>query len=235
MAKKQKAAPAGAPLWMVTYSDMVTLLMTFFVMLLTMANFEDSAKVDAVVGSIQLALGRGSGENTSRHTEEFPDEPEGISDMDKVGSKLSEAMSNHLSDDLIKMSQTPTEIRIKIPGRILFAPGSAILHPAALQLLTDIAHALRDKKISLEVEGHTDGTGGAEENWLVSAERAIAVLTELQVRGGLEGRYLKGVAMGEYHPANLEGGDSEWNRRVEIVVRTREGTAYEALQTFEGE
>ena len=41
--------------------------------------------------------------------------------------------------------------------------------------------------------------------------------------------------MGQYHPANLEGGSSEWNRRVEIVIRTREGAAYEALQTFEGD
>ena len=232
---KKKAAPAGAPLWMVTYSDMVTLLMTFFVMLLAMANFEDATKVDAVMGSIQLALGRGTGDHTAPGTEKFPEKPEGKSDMDKVGSKLSDALANHLSDDLIKMSQTPTEIRIKLPGRILFAPGSAELHPAALQLLADIAGALRDKKVNLEVEGHTDGTGGADENWLVSAERALAVLSELQERGGLDGRYLKGVAMGQYHPANLEGGSSEWNRRVEIVIRTREGAAYEALQTFEGD
>ena len=57
--KKEEQASAGAPLWMVTYSDMVTLLLTFFVMLIAMANFEQVGRVQAVFQSIRLALGVG--------------------------------------------------------------------------------------------------------------------------------------------------------------------------------
>ena len=57
---KKKKEAVGAPLWMVTYSDMVTLLLTFFVMLLAMANFEDIKRIDAVLGSIQASLGMGN-------------------------------------------------------------------------------------------------------------------------------------------------------------------------------
>ena len=66
--KKEKKAPAGAPLWMVTYSDMVTLLLTFFVMLLAMANFEDIKRIDAVMGSIQASLGMGNKQVTGEAT-----------------------------------------------------------------------------------------------------------------------------------------------------------------------
>jgi chemotaxis protein MotB len=63
--KKQRREKSGgdegggpsAPFWMVTYSDMVTLLLTFFVMLLAMANFEEVGRVDAVFESIRLVLG----------------------------------------------------------------------------------------------------------------------------------------------------------------------------------
>ena len=47
----------GAPMWMSTFSDMVTLLLTFFVLLLSMASFEDPSKVQAVFESIRSALG----------------------------------------------------------------------------------------------------------------------------------------------------------------------------------
>ena len=44
--KKEECKGGGAPEWMVTYSDMVTLLLTFFVMLLAMASFESPGRVD---------------------------------------------------------------------------------------------------------------------------------------------------------------------------------------------
>lgn len=47
----------GAPLWMATFSDMVTLLLTFFVLLLSMASFEEPTKVSAVIQSIRTAFG----------------------------------------------------------------------------------------------------------------------------------------------------------------------------------
>ena len=57
--KKEDDPPAGAPAWMVTYSDMVTLLLTFFVMLLAMASFESPGRVDKVIESLRRAFGVG--------------------------------------------------------------------------------------------------------------------------------------------------------------------------------
>ncbi|MEL6348719.1 MAG: flagellar motor protein MotB [Myxococcota bacterium] len=233
---KKKEAPAGAPLWMVTYSDMVTLLLTFFVMLLAMANFEDTSQVDAVMGSIRFALGSGSqpkdgvGPDTKSHEFEM-----NKTTMDKVGTSLRDSLSKHLSDQAIQMTKTPNELRLQLNDRILFAPGSAEINPAAYQMLRDIGEALKGQSVSVEVEGHTDATGATEDNWRVSSERALAVLFELQQRSELGGQFLQANAMGEYHPADLEGGSSEWNRRVELVIRGREAVAMDALDNVEGD
>ena len=64
--KKKEDKKGGAPEWMVTYSDMVTLLLTFFVMQLAMANFEDPGKIDAALESIRAAFGSGGLEKLNK-------------------------------------------------------------------------------------------------------------------------------------------------------------------------
>ncbi len=235
---KKDDAPAGAPLWMVTYSDMVTLLMTFFVMLLAMANFDDMEKVAAVTGSIRTALGTqadppmkvGNGEKTATSDSEN----DGERDVDQMRSEMSVSLAEHLSDDRIKMTQDLTEVRIKLGDRVLFAPGSAELHPAAYRLIADLARGLKGKKVDVFIEGHSDSTGSVEDNWAMSSERALAVLIALQERGDLDGRFMQARAMGQYHPADTKTGSVDWNRRVEIVIRARDNSAHEAYLDIEG-
>jgi chemotaxis protein MotB len=235
----KKNAPAGAPLWMVTYSDMVTLLLTFFVLLLAMANFEDIQRVDAVLGSIQASLGMGSREVSGSATGDAMEEgleadSQAEADFHNLRAQLDVALSAQLSNDLIKLTQEQTEIRITLSDRILFAPGSAELHPVAYRMVSDVARALAGQRVSVQVEGHSDGTGGTSENWQVSAQRALAVVVAMQERGTIDGKYLQATAMGQYHPSDLERGSSDWNRRVEIVIRAREGAAHEAIEQLEG-
>ena len=101
-------------------------------------------------------------------------------------------------------------------------------------MVSDIARALEGQRVKVEVEGHADGTGGMGQNWSVSAERALAVVIAMQERGTIEGKYLQANAMGQFRPSNLERGSSDWNRRVEIVIRSRESGAHEAIEKLEG-
>jgi chemotaxis protein MotB len=236
---KKKKEAVGAPLWMVTYSDMVTLLLTFFVMLLAMANFEDIKRIDAVLGSIQASLGMGnqtvSGNATGDEEEEGKEaDSEAEQDFHTLRARLEVALSEQLSNDLVKMIDEQTEIRITLSDRILFAPGSSQLHPVAYRMVSDIATALDGQRVTVQVQGHADGTGKKSRNWTVSAERALAVLIAMEERGTIAGEYLRATAMGQHHPANLERGASDWNRRVEIVIRAREGAAHEAFEKLEG-
>ena len=223
-AKKQDDPPMGAPMWMSTFSDMVTLLLTFFVLLLSMASFEDPSKVQAVFESIRSALGaKGLDQRVpGTFVQELQMTPQIVHDdtVTPLEPKMREAMKEHVSDNLVRMVTNEREIRFRLDDRVLFKPGSTQLHPAAYALLTDIAEALKDEDVIIRVEGHTDATGGERVNWKVSGERALAVVEALRERGPIPGERLEATAMGQFRPATTFGEKPSWNRRIEIVLKS---------------
>lgn len=237
--KKQRREKSGddgggpsAPFWMVTYSDMVTLLLTFFVMLLSMASFEEVGRVEAVFESIRMALGV-NGRNTMLvgQREETAHQPKELQEPDRlepVMSRIREELSRHVSDSMIKMTRTRTEIRVSLDDRVLFAPGSAKLHPAAFSMLSDLARVLADDPVHVKVEGHTDATGDAQGNWELSALRAVAVVVAMQQKG-MPGKKLEAQGFGEFRPSNPVSGEDAWDRRVELVIQSESPLAYDAL------
>ncbi len=233
--KKEDPPPAGAPLWMVTYSDMVTLLLCFFVMQLSMANFLDPGKVDAALESLRAAFSTGGVFRTPEVTAESAknsDMPESQDEnKDVMVAELRDVLSQQIAQDMIRMTQTKTEVRMRLDESIMFRTGSSELHPMAYKVISDIAQALEGEKVTVVVEGHADADGSDEtRNWQLSSARAVAVVAELRDRYGrdglpvIDGKHLKAVGMGEFRPAEIKDGSSKWNRRVEIVIRGR-GTA----------
>ena len=234
--KKQEEKKGGAPEWMVTYSDMVTLLLTFFVMLLAMASFEDPGRVDAVIQSLQKAFGVG-GYSPQRDKTTLNSAPAAAEETRKeriqpVLTRLVEALSKKISDDLVKMTRTRTEVRVMLDERILFAPGSTDLHPAAYGILGSVVDAVGDKKVNIYVEGHTDGTGEPKKNWEISALRAVSVVRALETRG-LSGERMQARGLGQYRPADIVDGDSSWNRRVELVIQADSAVGYDVLHSLD--
>ena len=244
--KKKEAAKAepGAPLWMVTYSDMVTLLLCFFVMQLVYANFEDPGKVEAALESIKSAFGTGSVHQT-KPTKETPQKSTDMSESAKEQNEqlveaLQSVLAEMISQNLVRMTQTKTEIRIQLDEMVLFRPGSAVLNPVSLGLLNDIATAVHEYPVLMIVEGHADADGTSEEtNWVMSATRAVAVVSEFRRRTDekgkplLEGQFLEARGMGEFRPADVEKGQSKWNRRVELVIRGRNTSAIGAIEELD--
>lgn len=242
--KEEAKAEPGAPLWMVTYSDMVTLLLCFFVMQLAFANFLDPGKVDAALESIRAAFGTGGmlkqSENTdqSSRNSDFSDAKQ--ESLHILVSVLRAALAEMMSQNLVRMTTTKTEIRIAMDETILFRPGSSELNPSALALLSDIAMSLKDHPVKVIVEGHADSDGTKEEaNWRMSSARAVTVVTELRKRTDaegkplLKGKQLAGMALGEFHPADVEKEVSKWNRRVELVIRGGDTSAHGAINKLE--
>jgi len=233
--KKEKEKTGGAPDWMVTYSDMVTLLLTFFIMLLAMASFEDPGRVDAVVQSLQKAFGVGgyspSRDPTSQNSAPATSEDTKKDEIQPVLTKLVEALSKKISDDLVKMTRTRTEIRVMLDERILFGHGSTQLHPMGYGVINQVADAVGSRKVNIFVEGHTDGTGEAVRNWEISALRAVTVVNALESRG-IPGARMQARGMGQYVPADSTDGTSDWNRRVELVIQADSTAGYDVLHKF---
>ena len=236
----------GAPLWMVTYSDMVTLLLCFFVMELSMANFLDPGKVDAALNSMQAAFSSG-GQHRTEHVHAKSSKNNDFREASQESShsliaQLRDVIAAQNAKHMIKMTNKKTEIRLIFGKNGMFAPGSAEIDPAYFDVLREIADKLRDKDVKIIVEGHADADGTDEEkNWKVSADRAVAVVTKLRSYRDLDDegqRYLKGTritarAMGEFTPASLSSGPNELNRRVEIVIRGESVEAMDAIKKLE--
>lgn len=225
-ARPKPPAPCkkGAPLWMATFSDLVTLLLTFFVLLLAMANFEDTAKVDAVLLSIREALG-GEGldkkilELHQAATGQTPIETPDPQTLKPIEARLRQAMAEHISDDMMRMVNNEQEVRIRLDERVFFKPGSAVLHPSAYAVIADVGKVLASTEMDVRVEGYADGQGEVKANWRLSSDRSLAVVHALRERASLQGDRLEAVAFGPHHPGEAVGEDKDWNRRIELVLR----------------
>ena len=235
--KKQDEVKPGLPGWFATYSDLVTLLLTFFVLMMSMANFEDVQRVTAVFASLRAALGVDGTDFKLVQSMVSSDLTENVRRQETVQpvfAKLREAMSKHVSDDLMRITQTPTELRLRLDDRVFFQPGKTDVHPSAFQILGEVADAIKDEPIEVRVEGHTDARGDEAKNWGISSERAIAVLMALRARG-VPGHRVSAVAFGSFRPGAIIGEDDPWNRRVELVIRSDHVGAAAAAEGLMGD
>ncbi len=231
MARKKKKQPAGAPEWMVTYGDMMTLLLCFFVMLVSFMKMKEEEKLRPVIEAIKEAFGY-TGGSGSVPTNELP--------VNSVHELLQETalyreQERRLSqaDDPGMFGKQTTVKRVReglqytVGGSITFEPGSAELKPAALDQLKRIADVIRGKNNKLEVRGHASAAdlrldGGATGNWNLSYERARAVMTFLtRPAQGIRPERIRVVACGDQEPLVRRAYDQKQqavNRRVEIIV-----------------
>ena len=156
-------------------------------------------------------------------------------------SQIRHVLLNYISKDMIRMTRTQTEIRLRLDERILFARGSSKLHNSAMDLISSIAQALQGQRVNIIVEGHADSDGASEEvNWKLSSERAVAVVTAMRSRRDqlsgeflIDGRYLQARARGQFWPMELTDGASDWNRRVEIIIQSRNASAQRAVNSVQ--
>lgn len=241
--KKNSDGPKGAN-WMDTYGDMVTLLLTFFVLLYSFSSI-DSNKWERLVA----ALSGNKGvllEDSAIKKLEFPDLDEQKADVagtddrelmnqGEISVKTAEALyeqlkgyieGNNLAKD-VALTRSGDEIRIRFTSNVLFDLGKADIKPEAYQILNDVSYALATYNRTIEmvrIEGHTDNlpisTRTFPSNWELSTSRAVNVLRYLIEVTGLPAGQLSAVGYGEYHPfadnATEEG--RRLNRRVDFVI-----------------
>ncbi|HEB85054.1 MAG TPA: flagellar motor protein MotB [Bacteroidetes bacterium] len=222
--KKREECPAGTPAWMVTYGDMMTLLLTFFVLIVSFSSVEQ-VKFKAAISSIQEGLGmwpENAGILPSIVMKEMAKRAQQQSEMVE---DISEALEQIGMIESVEVYTTPSGVRLIISNNTLFESGQADLKPEFLSLLAEIAATIKAKPYSeVRVEGHTDNvpihTSQFPSNWELSAARALAVTKYFVFRGGLDPKKLSAVGYGEYRPraTNATPNGRARNRRVEIYI-----------------
>ncbi|HJK98560.1 MAG TPA: OmpA family protein [Polyangiaceae bacterium LLY-WYZ-14_1] len=222
----------GAPAWMATYSDLATLLLTFFVLLLSFAEM-DVQSFKEMLGSVKEAFGvqfehpgsfqalatspiELSKQESTRIVPLNQAENQAVQEMQRLIQQLD------LQDDVeILMSSRGLILRLR--DHILFPTGSDQLSEEAAPVLDKIRELALVFPAGLSIEGHTDDrpihTARFPSNWELSSARATAVLRYFRKDDELDIRRLKVVGFADTQPVDEADSDEarSKNRRVEFV------------------
>lgn len=235
MSDKKNEESSGAPAWMVTYGDLVTLLMCFFVLLFAFSEI-DAQKFEAVMQSFQGSAGVLSGGTTlSDSPLVFTGMPEVNTSLETVESQvlddLKKEIESELDDANIDLEITAEVINrgllIRFPDNALFDSGKADLKAPAMEALTVIGNILLEEAFTervISVEGHTDNVPMRSiefpSNWELSTTRATNVIRYFLDEVGIKPKRLSASGYGEYYPiaTNETAEGRSQNRRVDIVV-----------------
>jgi len=227
--KKCPECPAGAPLWMTTFSDMTTLLLTFFVLLITMANF-DPVKYALTVQSLQGSFGILETfptvpihpiVNIPKKTGDEQKKKESLKDAEKI----KQIVQSKNMEEAVKVEVTEKGIAIMLRDPVGFASGSADLKEQGKDILKDVGDVIKtNPDLKVRVEGHTDDvpihSNRYRSNWELSSARSLSVVQLLSAQTGIRPENMSAVGYGEYRPLvpNSSSDNRAKNRRIQIFV-----------------
>jgi chemotaxis protein MotB len=235
--KKKKPEIAGASSeWLVTYSDMVTLMLCFFVALFN-PDEVDPTQLAALISTFTNAgLGASTGGNTlgAGKSADLGNTINSLPAMDRgrsLGTSLRRAISlfqPEVRSNKVKVSQEERGLVISLASDAFFNPASARVNiEETREILLRLASLLNSNEVGgrkIRIEGHTDSVdidpaGPWQDNWQLSSERARAVLRYLTDFGVEEKRFqVAGFADTMPVSSNLTPEGRAYNRRVDIVI-----------------
>ncbi len=214
--------------WMNTYSDMVTLLLCFFVLLMTFSTV-DEGRFMSVLFSLKQAFGV-----LDRGQSIDPDELIGGSlfmedkHLDFIALQLDIYIAEHGLEGRVQTAVEERGLVIRFVDGVLFGVGQAQLKEEAKSILNNVGHILADTPNQIMIEGHTDNlpiqTERFPSNWELSTARATTVIRHFIENFGLDPSQLSAAGYGEYRPIapNDTSDNRSLNRRVDIVVLKNE-------------
>ncbi len=219
--------------WLLTYSDMITLLMLFFIILYAMSSLNIS-KYKAMATAFSSVFSGGdfgllfdkSNIGTAEQSNDVPQQPAQTTRLKNQSLVFTTAVSrlNELiHQNKVRVVSNEEGVTISLPSDLDFPPGSAQISESYIPVLQKVADYLRGLPNSIRVEGHTDDTptDGVKypTNWDLAGARAINVLTVLEAYGVASER-LSATSFGQTRPlvSNLTPEGRAYNRRVDIVV-----------------
>ncbi|MEZ4250381.1 MAG: flagellar motor protein MotB [Polyangiales bacterium] len=228
----------GAPAWMATFSDLATLLLTFFVLLLSFANM-DVTEFKEMMGSVREAFGvqfrtRGDFEALAESPISIGDRPPAElaevvrQDGEQVAELVRALQEREIFDD-VEVFADREGIAVRVRDCVLFDTGNATLREDAPPLLTELGAIISSDvgAYGVIVEGHTDDrpihTERFPSNWELSTARATTVLRHLLDESHVDPARLSAAGFADMRAIspNVDDAARAQNRRVEFVFRRR--------------
>ncbi len=231
MAKKKKEedkGPKGVPAYMLTYGDMMTLLLCFFVLIVSMSTMEVE-KYKKAAASLKGALSALPFQERVRPAPIEPMRP--AAGAMKKGrrsraiARLQRVIREHDLEKIIKVQENQQGIHITIGDPALFDTGRAEIKPTFLPVLNQIVEVVHTGDEIIRVEGHTDNVPihnpQFANNWELSIARSLSVIRYIRNSQEIDPKRLRPVGCGEFHPIAINDNEEgkALNRRVEIYIQ----------------
>ena len=223
--------PSEDTSWLVTYGDMVTLLMVFFVLMFSASKINEE-KYDLVAQSISQGFdspGPDASTNPTTAASQTVESP-----LEEAKAKIDELVIERNLQGEMSASLSPYGLKIELSSNSLFNSGSADVKGSMKSSLTDLSgiiQGLGEEDYIVEVEGHTDNvpikTAKFPSNWELSSLRAVNV-AKLFESMGVQKNQLSAIAYADTRPKlpNLDSNGSALpenqatNRRVVVHVKS---------------
>ncbi|UQB41748.1 flagellar motor protein MotB [Thiomicrospira microaerophila] len=236
MARRVKKCRQKMP-WLMTFADMVTLLLAFFILMFTVAEV-DQAKYEQALRSLTEALTKSPELSVIQETYLEPLNPTEIEiiheatppeSLIKLYESIQTDFSRELDQQQVVAHFDPEKEQIKIifPETISFNSGQSDLHPRFVAMLRRFSGIITED-VNVKVVGHSDPVpirgGRYRSNWELSSARAAAVILQFLADGVIVPHQAMAIGLADTHPF-MEGDTEEAyaaNRRIEIIIEPKE-------------
>lgn len=234
----------GAPLWMVTFTDLVTLILVFFILLFSMSQI-DVVKFRAIADSFKDRQILDFYPSIIPFNEPPSDQsidPETTNDKGQDGGEKNNGgmeaehslgwllgeveafLDENELEDIVIITRNERGIVLVLPEKVLFPTAEATILPTAYPFLDKVGELLSGMPNMVKIEGHTDNRPinnfRYPSNWELSSARASSVIRYFIDQHNLDSNRFIAVGYGETRPIVANDNAENWqkNRRVEILI-----------------
>jgi chemotaxis protein MotB len=225
---KEDECPEGLPGWLATFGDLMSLLLTFFVLLLSFASME-VVEFQQAMGALQGALGVLSGEpQMNLPIRQSMPKSEGNLQQAQVIAKAAQELESAIEEaglqGDVKMDESTTGLVIRVADRLFFESGGVTLKASSTAFLNKLGAVLKPLTNPINVQGHTDNRPinsiQFASNWELSGMRALQIARHFIDKSGISPSRISFTGYSEYRwivPNNSDENMGK-NRRVEIHI-----------------
>lgn len=210
-----------------TYSDLMTLLLVFFVLLYMLTPGIDESTFDNFVSFFQKSTGVMT--ESAVVSESSTSREDARAEIMEMWEAVQEFLEQQGLSSQVDIEQTDEGVKLTLSGDLTFESGSTEILPDGQVTLREVASVMNESIVDIEVQGHTDDVPISQNslfrsNWHLGAARAVSVVLFIQERSVLNPEQFRATSFGEYVPIaiNETSEGRRQNRRVEIYVRYQE-------------
>lgn len=245
MARKKKVSQDAikADGWLATYADTITLLLTFFVLLYSMATI-DNEKIKQLSTAFRTFMSGEEGATLMQYdlydgevpliggeTSDPVQGGEGITEQEKIYNDIKNFVESNNLSEVVEIIDDERGVAMQLKSNILFETSSSNLKEDSKIILKKINSIISSLENPILVEGHTDNrpinTDRFPSNWELSADRAVNVVRYFVEVLGEDPERFSATGYAEFKPVapNNNYENMAKNRRVDILIVTSEKEA----------